>query len=224
MRVLHSATPGRIGSFPSASGGGIDRQQGRTDDMIPTQMRAILVNELGATPGLRDAPVPGPGPGEVLIRVAACGLNFRRPADDPREYQEKPALPFSPGMEIAGRVAALGAGVAAARRGDPGGGGLRSSADCAVRRSRRRRGLRPLPDAMPMSRRPGSRSPMAPRTWRLTRRARLQAGETLLVHGRGRRGRADRGRGRQGAGRAGRRGGARRRQAGGGTGGRAPTI
>ena len=50
-----------------------------------------------------DAPVPEPGDGHVAIDVAACGLNFADTLLCTGTYQERPPLPFTPGMEVAGR-------------------------------------------------------------------------------------------------------------------------
>jgi NADPH:quinone reductase len=58
-----------------------------------------------------EAPDPEPGPGQVAIRVAACGLNFADVLLCRGGYQEKPPLPFTPGIEVAGMVAAIGPGV-----------------------------------------------------------------------------------------------------------------
>lgn len=55
-----------------------------------------------------EAPIPNPGPGEALIRVVACGVNFADTLLVKGRYQEKPAPPFAPGMEIAGVVEAVG--------------------------------------------------------------------------------------------------------------------
>ncbi|MEM9048447.1 MAG: NADPH:quinone oxidoreductase family protein [Pseudomonadota bacterium] len=74
-------------------------------------MRIARIHALGAPLSLDDVPQPAPGPGEVLVRVAACGVNFADTLMVKGTYQEKPALPFAPGMEIAGEIVALGEGV-----------------------------------------------------------------------------------------------------------------
>lgn len=78
---------------------------------VVTAMQAMRVHELGQTLSMEDIPVPVPGPGQVLIRVAACGVNFADTLMVKGGYQEKPPLPFAPGMEIAGVVKAVGEGV-----------------------------------------------------------------------------------------------------------------
>ena len=74
-------------------------------------MRAMRVVEHGRPLELAEVAVPEPGPGEVLLRVHACGLNFADTLLVDGHYQEKPELPFSPGLEVCGTVVALGAGV-----------------------------------------------------------------------------------------------------------------
>ncbi len=76
-------------------------------------MRALLCRDLNGLDSLElgDLSLPEPGEGEVLINVAAAGLNFADLLMIKGQYQEKPALPFAPGMEIAGRIKRLGPGV-----------------------------------------------------------------------------------------------------------------
>lgn len=81
-------------------------------------MHAIEVAETGGPEVLHymDTPQPCPGAGEVLIKAEAIGVNFIdtyfRSGQYPRE------LPFTPGSEVAGTVAAVGAGVSTLRVGD----------------------------------------------------------------------------------------------------------
>ena len=65
-------------------------------------MRAMQVVEIGRMPETAELAMPRPGPGELRIRVAACGLNFADLLMIGGTYQERPALPFVPGMEFAG--------------------------------------------------------------------------------------------------------------------------
>jgi len=76
-------------------------------------MRAVVCHEWGGIDRLTlgELPEPEAGPGEVLIEVTAAGLNFADLLIIKGEYQEKPDLPFAPGLEIAGRIARLGDGV-----------------------------------------------------------------------------------------------------------------
>lgn len=73
-------------------------------------MKAMQLVELGQPLALRDIPMPEPGPGEVRLRVEACGLNFGDTLIIKGTYQEKPPLPATLGMEVAGVVDAVGAG------------------------------------------------------------------------------------------------------------------
>jgi NADPH2:quinone reductase len=65
-----------------------------------------------------DAPVPEPGPEEVLIRVKATAVNYADAIMVAGRYQTKPPLPFSPGLETAGIVAACGGRVTGFEPGD----------------------------------------------------------------------------------------------------------
>ncbi len=56
-------------------------------------MRAMILQELGMPLRLRALPVPEPGDGEVLLRVAAAGVNFADLLIMEGRYQERPALP-----------------------------------------------------------------------------------------------------------------------------------
>jgi NADPH2:quinone reductase len=75
-------------------------------------MRAIVVHALGEPEVLTLGahPVPRPGPGEVLVRLQAVGVNFSD-TERRRGIYDPPTLPWIPGNEAAGVVEALGAGV-----------------------------------------------------------------------------------------------------------------
>src|SRR3712207_6652891 len=81
---------------------------------IPDEMWAIDPEQAGGPEGLGPVrrPVPRPGPGEVLVRVAAAGVN--RPDILQRRglYPPPAGAPSIPGLEIAGRVVATGQGAA----------------------------------------------------------------------------------------------------------------
>lgn len=83
-------------------------------------MRAVLCKELGMPESLVLEEVPGliPGPGQVLISVQACGVNFPDTLIIQGKYQFKPDLPFSPGGEISGVVKQVGSDVASLKIGD----------------------------------------------------------------------------------------------------------
>ena len=74
-------------------------------------MRAMQITAYNTPLSLQDVPMPAPEAGEVLVKVETCGLNFADLLSIKGTYQEKPALPYAPGMELAGEITALGAGV-----------------------------------------------------------------------------------------------------------------
>ncbi|WP_371226838.1 NADPH:quinone oxidoreductase family protein [Roseovarius sp. 2305UL8-3] len=76
-------------------------------------MRAFSITEPGQNPELSRIAVPDPGPGEIRVRIGACGLNFADLLMVKGEYQDTPKPPFTLGMEVAGVVEALGEGVEA---------------------------------------------------------------------------------------------------------------
>lgn len=67
---------------------------------------------------VEDVAAPTPGPGGVTVDVAACGLNFADTLLCHGTYQERPPLPATPGLEVVGRIAAVGAGVDPRRVGE----------------------------------------------------------------------------------------------------------
>ena len=78
-------------------------------------MKAILCQRFGTPDDLVLADIPDPvaGPGEVVAKVVAVGLNFFDTLIIAGKYQAKPPFPFSPGGEFAGVVESIGAGVTA---------------------------------------------------------------------------------------------------------------
>jgi NADPH:quinone reductase len=81
---------------------------------IPVTMRALQQTSLNGPQDLRlvtDAPVPVPGPGEVLIRVAAAGVNFGDVAQARGTFLGGPQPPYLAGFEAAGEIAARGEAV-----------------------------------------------------------------------------------------------------------------
>jgi NADPH2:quinone reductase len=83
-------------------------------------MKAIVCNAWGLPDTLvvEDLPDVIPGPGEVAIDVKAAGVNFPDVLIIQNKYQFKPALPFTPGSELAGIVRAVGEGVTYPKVGD----------------------------------------------------------------------------------------------------------
>lgn len=147
-------------------------------------MKALLCRSLGGPETLEVAEIeaPVPGPGEIAIDVEGCGVNFADTLIIQGRYQVKPALPFSPGMEVAGRVASLGEGVTGFSVGQPviGMCGTGGYAERVVLEARR---AKPRPEGIDGV--TAAAIPVAYGTAHLGlhQRARLQPGETLLVHG-----------------------------------------
>lgn len=83
-------------------------------------MKALLCTQYGGPDQLtvQEIATPEPGPGQVRVKVHACGVNFADTLIIQGLYQVKPALPFSPGLELAGMVSAVGPDVTALKVGD----------------------------------------------------------------------------------------------------------
>ena len=145
-------------------------------------MRAWRIDAFNQSAALKTVPLPQPGPKDVLVQVAACGLNFADLLMQQGSYQECPALPFTPGLELAGTVVSAIAG----RSNFPTGtrvaafvpsGGL---ADYAVVPAER---LIALPDQMSFTDAAAFQIAFGTSHLALDHRARLQPGETVLVLG-----------------------------------------
>lgn len=145
-------------------------------------MRALQVLELGQPPRLREIEVPVPEKGQVRLRIAACGLNFADLLMITGQYQERPPLPFTLGLEAAGTVDKLGQDVRGLSIGDKvavfGGSGGLAEYGCFDARACVR-----LPDGM--SFREGAAFQVAYGTGHvaLDHKAKLRPDETLLVLG-----------------------------------------
>jgi propanol-preferring alcohol dehydrogenase len=85
---------------------------------MPTTMRAAVVRAFGQPLTIEEVPVPLPGPGEVLVKIEATGVCHTDLHAADGDWPVKPTLPFVPGHEGAGLVAALGPGVKNLREGD----------------------------------------------------------------------------------------------------------
>lgn len=84
---------------------------------MPT-MKAAIVKQFGKPLVIEDVPVPQPGPGEVLVKVKACGVCHTDLHAASGDWPVKPVPPFIPGHEAAGTVAAIGPGVKNLKVGD----------------------------------------------------------------------------------------------------------
>jgi NADPH2:quinone reductase len=147
-------------------------------------MQAIVCHELTGPAALRldEVAQPRPGRGQVRIRVRACGVNFADSLITRGQYQKQPQPPFSPGFEVSGEVLELGADVHGAAIGQrliamTPHGGYAEQVIADVER------CVPMPAAMSWEH--GAAFPVVFGTSHIAlwHRARLQAGETLVVHG-----------------------------------------
>ncbi len=87
---------------------------------IPATMRALQQTSLGGPQDMHlvtDAPVPSPGQGEVLIRVAAAGVNFADISKARGTFLGAPQPPYVAGFEAAGEIVAVGEGVTGSQPG-----------------------------------------------------------------------------------------------------------
>jgi NADPH2:quinone reductase len=148
-------------------------------------MRALIVDSLApdyAGVSLRDIPVPTPGPGEVLVRVKAAGVNFPDLLMTRGEYQMKPPLPFGLGMELSGDVEAVGPDVQGLAVGNAvvGGAKLGGFAEYALLPAA---ALRRKPASLSYAQAAGYGAAYLTAYVAFVRRANLQPGEWVLVHG-----------------------------------------
>jgi len=147
-------------------------------------MLALLSRQPGGpeTLVLESVAEPRPNPGEVLLAVRACGVNYPDALIIEDRYQFKPERPFAPGSEVSGIVEAVGEDVSFLKVGDRvigscGWGGMAEklaiSADRCI----------PMPDKMPFDEAAAFVMTYGTSYHALKDRARLKAGETLLVLG-----------------------------------------
>ena len=132
---------------------------------------------------LADVPEPAPGPGQVLVRVLAAAANFPDALLCRGTYQVRPPLPFIPGVELCGEIAAVGGDVPGFGVGDRviGAAVLPSGAfaEFAVMDASL---IMPAPEVLDNAEAAPFHITYQTGWFGLHRRARLAAGETLLVH------------------------------------------
>lgn len=145
-------------------------------------MRAFQVTDFNKPASLQDVTAPTPQAGEVLLDIAACGLNFADTLMEKGTYQDTPPVPFTLGMEVCGTVKAHGAdvtnlpvGTRVAVFGGQGGladQGVFPAALCRV-----------VPETMDDATAAGFMVAYGTSHLVITHRAHLQKGEVLLVLG-----------------------------------------
>jgi len=145
-------------------------------------MRALRLNSTESPPRIEEVSSPEPGKGQVLLTIAACGLNFADLLMMKGQYQERAQLPITMGLEFAGVISALGEGVTDFAIGQRvaafgGHGGLAEQATCDAER------CVPIPDSMTLEQAAAFMVAYGTSHLALDHRARLQPGETLVVLG-----------------------------------------
>ena len=140
-------------------------------------MRAWRVHSLGdpaEVMSLDEVDQPVPGEGQLLVRVRAAGLNFPDVLMTMGMYQERPPLPFTPGVELCGEVVGTGQRVLGSPAGGPGAFAEYALMDAAA--------AFPVPDSMTDEQAAALHLTYQTGWVGLHRRAALQPGEWLLVH------------------------------------------
>lgn len=147
-------------------------------------MKAVLCKQYGAPEDLvlEEVDTPIAGNGQVLINVHCSALNFPDTLQINGKYQFQPPFPFTPGSECSGTVAAIGEGVTSLKLGDRvmAMNGIGGMAEQVVAPAA---AVRKLPDEMEMKIGAGFNMIYGTSYYALKQRAKLQAGETLLVLG-----------------------------------------
>lgn len=151
---------------------------------LPDTMTAIEITSPGAPDVLKPTtrPVPAPGQGEVLIEIAVAGVNRPDVAQRMGNYNPPPGATDIPGLEVSGRVVALGQGVSGWKIGDEvcalvaGGGYAQYVAAPMVQ-------CLPIPKGLPLAEAGGVPETFFTVWTNVFERGRLQSGESFLVHG-----------------------------------------
>lgn len=152
---------------------------------LPETMRALRVEALAENYdgcAIRDIAVPTPAAGEILLKIRAGSLGFPDLLMTKGGYQHKPDLPFTPGGDVAGEIAAIGEAVTQFSVGDRVvAGGLGGAfAEYGTYDASR---VRAIPEHLDFASAASVGSAYLTAYVSLIRRANLQEGEWLLVHG-----------------------------------------
>ena len=148
-------------------------------------MRAFVCHTLSddlSGVDVREVPTPKPGPGQVRLQVKATSVNYPDILICQGKYQLKLDPPFTPGMDVAGLVDAVGEGVTTFKVGDEVAGGARFGgfAEYTIVDTK---GLQLKPKEMSFSEAAAYPAAYLTAYVALVCRGNLQSGETLLVHG-----------------------------------------
>src|SRR6202165_4083875 len=153
--------------------------------MEESQMKTIQVHQFGGPEVLRleEVPTPKPGPGQVLVRVHAAGVNPYDTYMRAGTYAIKPPLPYTPGSDAAGVVEAVGPGVTGVKPGDRvyvGGTVSGAYAELSLCNESQ---VHPLPGNVTFAQGAAMNVPYATAYHALFHPAHGDAGESVLVHG-----------------------------------------
>ena len=148
-------------------------------------MRAVVCKKFGPPAealSIEEVPSPEVGPGQALLEVHACGVNFPDVLIIQNKYQFKPQLPFSPGGEVAGIIREVGPGVENLHVGErvlasTGWGGF--AEEILVDPSR----VVPIPKSMDFATASGFLMVYGTSHYALKNRGALKQGETMVVLG-----------------------------------------
>ena len=148
-------------------------------------MKAIQVHQFGGPEVLeiREIPTPKPGPGQVLVRVRAIGVNPYDTYMRNGTYAVKPPLPYTPGSDAAGVVESVGEGVKKVKAGDRVYTAKTISGAYAEYALAEESQVYPLPEKISFAQGAGLWVPYGTGFTALYHHANARAGETLLVHG-----------------------------------------
>lgn len=148
-------------------------------------MKAIVVHEFGGPEVLKlqEIPTPLPGPGQVLVRIHAAGVNPYDTYMRTGKYSIKPPLPYTPGSDGAGVIEAIGEGVKGVKQGDRVYTARTVSGAYAEYALAEERQVHPLAAACTFAQGAGVWVPYGTAYYALHRRAAACSGETVLVHG-----------------------------------------
>src|SRR6185503_1745305 len=148
-------------------------------------MKAIRVTAFGGPEVLRleEVPTPKPGPGQVLMRMHAAGVNPVETYIRAGTYARLPALPYTPGNDGAGVVEQVGADVSEFKAGDRIYAAGSISGTYAEFASCKNEQVHPLPANVSFAQGAAIGTPYATAYRGLLQRADAKPGETVLVHG-----------------------------------------
>jgi putative PIG3 family NAD(P)H quinone oxidoreductase len=153
-------------------------------EKLPAQMTVIGISKPGGPEVLlpETRPVPSPGPGEILIKVKAAGVNRPDVAQRSGSYPPPPGASDLPGLEVAGEVVAVGPGATRHKVGDivmslVAGGGYAQY--CIAQDAQ----AMAIPSALSMLEAGATPETLMTVWHNVFERGALQPGETLLIHG-----------------------------------------